>query len=182
MKDFVEEVGVQGRMDEACKLMDDAQLRDEPVYVHCKAGRSRSVTMVLAFLIHRNNWPLKKAYAHVSERRPGISPNIGFVSELMKFEERTISSTRQTIENVASTYHATNPDLKAPERPPFNAFYSAPLPRTQRDSMPPPASSSLKPGPGWRGEMRKGDGSWAVEGRDMDLPRRASKAGLESSF
>lgn len=66
---------------------DDARLHSAPVYVHCKAGKSRSVTVVLAYLIHANAWTLKTAYAYVAERRKGISPNIGFVAELMSFEE-----------------------------------------------------------------------------------------------
>jgi hypothetical protein len=66
---------------------DDARLHSAPTYVHCKAGKSRSVTVVLAYLIHANAWTLKTSYAYVAERRKGISPNIGFVAELMQFEE-----------------------------------------------------------------------------------------------
>ena len=55
--------------------------------MHCKAGKSRSVTAVIAYLIHANHWRLARAYAFVTERRKGVSPNIGFVSELMTFEE-----------------------------------------------------------------------------------------------
>jgi len=62
-------------------------LHSAPTYVHCKAGKSRSVTVVLAYLIHANAWTLKTSYAYVAERRKGISPNIGFVAELMQFEE-----------------------------------------------------------------------------------------------
>ena len=62
-------------------------MHSAPTYVHCKAGKSRSVTVVLAYLIHANAWTLKTAYAYVAERRTGISPNIGFVAELMQFEE-----------------------------------------------------------------------------------------------
>lgn len=31
----------------------DAQLQSKPVYVHCRAGKSRSATIVLAYLVHR---------------------------------------------------------------------------------------------------------------------------------
>lgn len=44
----------------------------------------------MAYLIHANHWTLSRAYAFVLERRKGISPNIGFVSELMNFEEREL--------------------------------------------------------------------------------------------
>ena len=44
----------------------------------------------MAYLIHANHWTLARAYAFVLERRKGISPNIGFVSELMTFEEQEL--------------------------------------------------------------------------------------------
>lgn len=71
-------------------LLDDARLHSAPTYVHCKAGKSRSVTAVMAYLIHANHWTLSRAYSFVLERRKGISPNIGFVSELMTFEEEEL--------------------------------------------------------------------------------------------
>ncbi|OCF45442.1 hypothetical protein I317_00688 [Kwoniella heveanensis CBS 569] len=87
MRDIVEESGIAQGMRESCNILDDARLHSAPTYVHCKAGKSRSVTVVLAYLIHANAWTLKTAYAYVAERRKGISPNIGFVAELMQFEE-----------------------------------------------------------------------------------------------
>lgn len=65
---------------------DDARLHSTPTYVHCRAGKSRSVTVVLAYLILSHRWSLKKAYAYVLERRKGISPNIGFMAELLNVE------------------------------------------------------------------------------------------------
>jgi len=44
----------------------------------------------MAYLIHANHWTLSRAYSFVLERRKGISPNIGFVSELMSFEEQEL--------------------------------------------------------------------------------------------
>lgn len=96
MLDSVEAVGVQDSIRDACNFLDDARLRSEPVYVHCKAGKSRSVTIVIAYLIHALRWPLNKAYAYVVERRSAISPNIGFVAELMKFEERELCLARSS--------------------------------------------------------------------------------------
>lgn len=90
MRDTVEEVNVSKAMKEVCEILDDARLHSAPTYVHCKAGKSRSVTAVMAYLIHANHWTLSKAYAFVLDRRKGISPNIGFVSELMNFEEEEL--------------------------------------------------------------------------------------------
>src|ERR1700727_115605 len=44
----------------------------------------------MAYLIYANHWTLSKAYGFVLDRRKGISPNIGFVSELMNFEEEEL--------------------------------------------------------------------------------------------
>jgi len=112
MRDTVEEENVLLGVREACSVLgtsflppssiyrhvpnypmiDDASLHSAPTYVHCKAGKSRSVTAVMAYLIHANHWTLSRAYTFVLERRKGISPNIGFVSELMNFEEAELGS------------------------------------------------------------------------------------------
>lgn len=108
MRDTVEEENVLKGVREVCEILgkffpsgyeydsnvtittDDARLHSAPTYVHCKAGKSRSVTAVMAYLIHANHWTLSRAYTFVLERRKGISPNIGFVSELMNFEEQEL--------------------------------------------------------------------------------------------
>ncbi|TFK48314.1 hypothetical protein OE88DRAFT_1685004 [Heliocybe sulcata] len=92
MRDTVEEDNITRGVREACQYLDDARLHSAPTYVHCKAGKSRSVTAVMAYLIHANHWTLSRAYQFVLERRKGISPNIGFVSELMTFEEQELGT------------------------------------------------------------------------------------------
>ncbi|KAG0332110.1 hypothetical protein BG004_001389, partial [Podila humilis] len=67
---------------------------DSPIYVHCKAGKSRSVTATIAYLITQLHWPLNKAYDHVLTQRPCMCPNIGFVTELMRMEEKTLGIER----------------------------------------------------------------------------------------
>ncbi|XP_059831937.1 phosphatidylglycerophosphatase and protein-tyrosine phosphatase 1 [Hypanus sabinus] len=42
------------------------------VYVHCKAGRSRSATMVAAYLIHLHHWSPKKACEYIASIRSHI--------------------------------------------------------------------------------------------------------------
>ncbi|KAG0047857.1 hypothetical protein BGZ89_004776 [Linnemannia elongata] len=67
---------------------------DSPIYVHCKAGKSRSVTATIAYLITQLQWSLNKAYNHVLTQRPCMCPNIGFVTELMRMEERILGNDR----------------------------------------------------------------------------------------
>ncbi|KAL8600296.1 hypothetical protein ACOMHN_060914 [Nucella lapillus] len=42
------------------------------VYVHCKAGRTRSVTVVACYLIQANGWTPEQAVEFVKSRRPHI--------------------------------------------------------------------------------------------------------------
>ncbi|KAF8900992.1 hypothetical protein CPB84DRAFT_1824803, partial [Gymnopilus junonius] len=127
MRDTVEEENISRGVREACDILgmyiilpvvlfgltfllaveDDARLHSAPTYVHCKAGKSRSVTAVMAYLIHANHWTLSRAYSFVLERRKGISPNIGFVSELMNFEEQELGGKSVGVQPTISS----NPSL-----------------------------------------------------------------------
>lgn len=71
-----------------CSYLEEAKKNHEPIYVHCKAGKSRSITAILAYLVTSERWTLKQAYRHVIKARPTMSPNIGFITELMKMENR----------------------------------------------------------------------------------------------
>ena len=54
-----------------------AQMLDEghTVYVHCKAGRGRSATIVIAYLMQYQGISLEEAIAFVKEQRPQINLN-----------------------------------------------------------------------------------------------------------
>ncbi|KAG0343912.1 hypothetical protein BG004_004899 [Podila humilis] len=73
-----------------------ASSTESPIYVHCKAGKSRSVTATIAYLIMHLHWPLNKAYQHVLTQRPCMCPNIGFVTELMNVEKKTLGAENAT--------------------------------------------------------------------------------------
>ncbi|KAI9336193.1 protein-tyrosine phosphatase-like protein [Zopfochytrium polystomum] len=60
------------------------------ILVHCKAGRSRSVMIVMAHLIKSERLSLQASYDDVRNKRSGIVPNIGFMVTLMKFEKEML--------------------------------------------------------------------------------------------
>ncbi|KAF9143569.1 hypothetical protein BGX30_000095 [Mortierella sp. GBA39] len=66
--------------------------KDSAIYVHCKAGKSRSVTATIAYLISHLQWPLNKAYQHVLTNRPCMCPNLGFVAELIEMEKHILGA------------------------------------------------------------------------------------------
>ncbi|WVR05164.1 hypothetical protein IAU60_002176 [Kwoniella sp. DSM 27419] len=210
MRDIVEESGVGQGMRESCDFLDDARLHSAPTYVHCKAGKSRSVTVVLAYLIHANAWTLKTSYAYVAERRKGISPNIGFVAELMQFEESELGLKQSGgVHGEGGGGGRSGESRSGPND--ADEGRGGKNPRYMRESMPPVWSSSLdsfsKPQRitvgtdegslvgeegndgrrpvGDEREVRK-DGHWVHHRRapfdrtTLQPGRRVSKAGLES--
>ncbi|KAG6816005.1 hypothetical protein H0H87_009544 [Tephrocybe sp. NHM501043] len=211
MRDIVEEENIARGVKEACEIMDDARLHSAPVYVHCKAGKSRSVTAVMAYLIHANHWTLSQAYSFVLERRKGISPNIGFVSELMSFEEKELGGKSVGV-------HPTAPagTTQHDQPPPHDSFGAAiggggHLRRGGhvRESLPPDVltgmesindgvtSGSVSAGglldrvngdSGQEMEIKDASGRYRharrapVNEATLQPMRRVSKAGLESSY
>lgn len=64
-----------------------AQLQQErPVLVHCKAGVSRSASVVLAYLMEYCGYSLHEAFLLMLHHRPTITPNPGFMEQLRSYE------------------------------------------------------------------------------------------------
>uniref|UniRef100_A0A7S1QPB8 protein-tyrosine-phosphatase n=1 Tax=Neobodo designis TaxID=312471 RepID=A0A7S1QPB8_NEODS len=82
---------------DALAFMHEGIVRDEGVLVHCRHGVSRSATMILAYLmqygVRDSSGKLQpmtyaEAFDYVKERRPRISPNLGFVLALHEVEKQ----------------------------------------------------------------------------------------------
>lgn len=56
------------------------------VLVHCFAGVSRSVSIVVAYLIWKYRIPVSEALFYIRKYRPISNPNEGFISQLLEFE------------------------------------------------------------------------------------------------
>lgn len=57
------------------------------VYVHCYMGMSRSSTIVIAYIMYKKKMSFKEAFNFVREKRNCVSPNVGFVEQLVLFEK-----------------------------------------------------------------------------------------------
>jgi len=57
------------------------------VLVHCRAGVSRSATIVVAYVMKSKGWTLKESLSFVKKQRAIISPNHGFLSQLVLYEK-----------------------------------------------------------------------------------------------
>lgn len=76
----------------ACDFITSARDSKGRVLVHCMAGRSRSASVVLAYLMRHHQFPLNEAFFHAKKRRSLICPNWGFWQQLIE-EEKALFGT-----------------------------------------------------------------------------------------
>ena len=76
------------------------------VLIHCMAGISRSVTLVIAYLMQYYGLPMQQAYQFVKDKRSAISPNLNFMGQLLEFD-RTIKEHKLTQFLDISAYRPT---------------------------------------------------------------------------
>jgi len=72
----------------AFNFIDKARKENAKVLVHCRGGRSRSATIIISYLMKVNNWTLQDAYKYVQSKSPKVSPNLGFIGQLLNFESQ----------------------------------------------------------------------------------------------
>ncbi|XP_010436083.1 PREDICTED: dual specificity protein phosphatase 1B isoform X2 [Camelina sativa] len=82
-----EETDLTVYFDECFSFIDQAIQSGGGVLVHCFMGMSRSVTIVVAYLMKKHGMGFSKAMELVKSRRPQALPNSGFISQLLKFEK-----------------------------------------------------------------------------------------------
>ena len=123
--------------------------------VHCHAGRSRSATICLAYLMSASNLSLDNAFEHVRARRQIIDPNLNFMRQLQDY--------RQLLDKERGTGDATPYKLSSPPAAVVAAFpQRAETPRALAPiSLPSDSVLSRFPGP-------------ANSGTDMLLPSPAT--------
>ncbi|CAI5516785.1 unnamed protein product [Closterium sp. Naga37s-1] len=80
------EVDLISRFQECFAVIDTAKAAGGCALVHCFAGRSRSVTVVVAYLMARRAMTVDEALALVRGLRPEANPNAGFVQQLREWE------------------------------------------------------------------------------------------------
>ena len=163
----------------------------------------------MAYLIHANHWTLSRAYSFVLERRKGISPNIGFVSELMTFEEQELGGKSVGVVKMApsSAGAETESDVDNSHAgmaggTNYGVALGGRRPQHIRESLPPlfsiPHSFAGVTGPPVLDATQIGDSAQELEIKDatgryrharrapvdeatLQPMRRVSKAGLESA-
>jgi atypical dual specificity phosphatase len=64
-------------IDEAVQYIDRAVAAGNKVYIHCKAGRGRSATVAICWLMHSRGMTLEQAQQHLLRCRPHVNSHLG---------------------------------------------------------------------------------------------------------
>jgi protein-tyrosine phosphatase len=102
---------------EATEFIHNQLVQERPVLVHCRAGVSRSATVVLAYLVEYCGYSLRDAFTMTLQRRPTVTPNLGFMDKLRQYEEdKQGIATSVDIEKYMAWFqardHTPNPNLQ----------------------------------------------------------------------
>ena len=100
--------------DEVADRIEKTRQENGKSLVHCVAGVSRSVSLVLAYLMKYRNMNLKAAYSAVKRCRPQIRPNTGFFKQLIEYEQRLFGTTTVSMIH-SSAIDEEIPDVYEPE-------------------------------------------------------------------
>jgi len=84
-----EKQNISDTFNSAFKFIDEAlKTRNGKCFVHCQEGKSRSVSIVAAYLMSRHKYTLDNALATITSKRGIAQPNKGFLAELRAFEKK----------------------------------------------------------------------------------------------
>lgn len=72
---------------DAITFIDEVKGAGGKTLVHCHAGVSRSATICIAYVMYSRHASLDTAFEFVKSRRSEISPNAGFMHQLLEFEK-----------------------------------------------------------------------------------------------
>lgn len=72
---------------ESIKFIQDAISQKRNILVHCLGGKSRSVTIVVAYVMFKQNQTFEKALEFVKTQHSLANPNPSFLNQLKMFEK-----------------------------------------------------------------------------------------------
>ena len=68
-------------------IIDSLNNNDGNILIHCMEGKSRSTTILMAYLIECKNETTNSAYKILKNKRQLTMPNLGFMNKLREFEK-----------------------------------------------------------------------------------------------
>ena len=74
-------------LEKATSFINQAQLNNGVILVHCQLGISRSTSCVIAYMIKYMGYTAMNALDFIKKKRPQVMPNFGFLQQLMIYEK-----------------------------------------------------------------------------------------------
>ncbi|KAF2075645.1 hypothetical protein CYY_003068 [Polysphondylium violaceum] len=85
-------VSIGTYLEDGLCFIENARLKGGRVFVHCLGGISRSPSIILAYLMYMTRYSLKDIYLYVHQCRNVISPNNGFMLQLLDLEMQLLGT------------------------------------------------------------------------------------------
>ncbi|KAL9329854.1 hypothetical protein ACSQ67_004857 [Phaseolus vulgaris] len=83
-----DDYNISSIFEEACDFIDYVEQTGQRVLVHCFEGKSRSVTLVLAYLMLRKEYTLSEAWQALKRVHCRAQPNDGFAKILLELDQK----------------------------------------------------------------------------------------------
>ncbi|KAK5574523.1 hypothetical protein RB653_009776 [Dictyostelium firmibasis] len=100
-----EQVDISEQIEKAYWFIERARMKKGArVFVHCMAGKSRSASIVLSYLLKRGIYSLSDCLFYLHSRRLEIRPNDGFMNQLCDLEQNLTN--RQTLSKVLKEWRS----------------------------------------------------------------------------
>jgi hypothetical protein len=64
-----------------------SQDKNKKIFIHCFVGRSRSVSLIIYYLMKKYNYTIKESLDFIKKKRDVIDPAIKFINNLKKYEK-----------------------------------------------------------------------------------------------
>ena len=95
----VEDEDITGEFDNLLPVIRKELVNNRAILCHCVAGRSRSATIIAAYLIKYHGMTADEALAYIKEKRTQVDPNPGYMRQLKEFEIKVRSETEYAIDD-----------------------------------------------------------------------------------
>ena len=74
-------------LEKATSFINQAQINNGIILVHCQLGISRSTSCVIAYMVKYMGYTAMNALDFIKKKRSQVMPNFGFIQQLMKYEK-----------------------------------------------------------------------------------------------
>jgi len=92
------------------EFIEAAILNKKNILVHCDGGISRAPSIIVGYLVVKQQWSLKTALDHLIQVRPCVAPRENYIRQLSTLEEKTLG--KNSLEGV----HVETQEVKSEER------------------------------------------------------------------